>query len=302
MCKLAHDGHLAYEKGDGIEIKMWLAENYPDVSSAKVGRAELSHRQDWSLEVSEKLLPLVRPLLLYLSETLVLDANTLRDSVLMRLELHHFDAYIFVSAAMWVMVYDELRSLTNSKVTALNPMELHGIYDGLWSVATILRGKQCMGILAEGWKPWAKVKANDIQVVEMYRKLDAKRAARRAQLLNHLDRPDAGAYKQVVMKIFHLFGEGIQEYLQRPMGEYLVATGGAKANPQMRQWEKDIASKIRSDNNPAERPFAIMKDILQRCPTMTLANLGRLAHVKTNGTFTRPAAKPKTKKLLVGIS
>ena len=75
-----------------------------------------------------------------------------------------------------------------------------------------------------------------------------------------------------------------------------MATGGAKTTPQMRQWEKDVASKMRSDNNPAERPFAIMKDILQRCPTMTLANLGRLAHVKTNGTYTLPASKPKTKK------
>ena len=294
MCKLAHDGHLAYEKGDGIEIKMWLTEHFPHIGDVKVGRAELSHRQDWTLEVSEKLLPLVQPLLKYLSETLVLDANTLRDSVLMRLELFHFDAFIFVSAVMWATVYDELRSLTNSKVVSLNPMELHAIYDNLWSVVEILRSSGCMDILAEDFRPWEKVKADDENVQEMYKKLDRKSASRRESFLKHLNRPDAAEYKTVVRDVFSLFGEGIQESLQRTMGEYLSSCGGAKASCKMQEWEKEVAKKIRSDNNAAERPFAIMRDILLRCPTMTLTNLGRLAHVKTNGTFRHTPLPSKT--------
>jgi hypothetical protein len=50
------------------------------------GRAEFSKRQDWCVEASWKFHNLIQPINLYCIETLVLDANILRDSILTRVE------------------------------------------------------------------------------------------------------------------------------------------------------------------------------------------------------------------------
>jgi hypothetical protein len=80
ICKLACQGRGCYAKGDGVQIADWLDTNYPDLKN-DTGRAELSKRQDWVLEVSAKILPMLQPLYKHLvEETLVLGPNVLRDS------------------------------------------------------------------------------------------------------------------------------------------------------------------------------------------------------------------------------
>ena len=301
MCKLAHDGHKAYEKGDGKEIKQWLQEHFPQYSDVKVGRAELAHRQDWVLEVSEKLLPLVMPLLKYLAGTLVLDENILRDSILMRLELLHFDAFVFVCATMWVQVYDELRSLTNSKVVSLNPMELHSLYDSLWELGTTLQGPRCMEVLQETFRPWPKIKAGNAAVDGLYANLEARAGTRLKRLHDHRDRPDCVKYDAVLREVFAIFGESIHESLGRTMSEYLESTNGACRTSNLNDWEKDLTKQLRSDNNPAERPFAVMKDLQHKYPSMSLVNLGRLSQARVNGTFRIGSEGGKTKKTKMRI-
>ena len=63
ITKLAHDGYDAYEKGDGKEISAFMAMH--DLPQMMVGRAEYASRQDWALEISEKLYPHLQPLLRY---------------------------------------------------------------------------------------------------------------------------------------------------------------------------------------------------------------------------------------------
>jgi hypothetical protein len=84
-----------------------------------VDRAEHSKRQDWSLEASFDIFPLLDPLLSYTVKTLLDKSNVLRDSVLMQAECLHFEAYVHVCTIMWRVVFKELRGLTNSKVTYL---------------------------------------------------------------------------------------------------------------------------------------------------------------------------------------
>ena len=81
-------------------------------------------------------------------------------------------------------------------------------------------------------------------------------------------------------EVFALFGEGIHESLQRTMGDYLESTSGDKSNSKMELWEKARAAELRCDNNPAERPFGIIKALLENFPSMSLSNLGRLAHAR----------------------
>ena len=140
ICKLSFNGRGEYAKGDGIQIRDWLANNYPDLKNSS-GRAELSKRQDWVLEVSAKILPLVPALYKYLvEETLVLDPNVLRDSVSQRLEMRQFQAYVHVNAIMWVIGFDELRFLTNSKKISMNPLEVNFLYENLWELGNVLKG------------------------------------------------------------------------------------------------------------------------------------------------------------------
>jgi hypothetical protein len=64
MCKLGH-------KGDEPEVRLWLEENYPELGDAKICRAEQGPRQDWALEVGEKLYLIVEALLKCTVKTLV---------------------------------------------------------------------------------------------------------------------------------------------------------------------------------------------------------------------------------------
>jgi hypothetical protein len=47
----------------------------------------LSKRQDWTLEASFQIYPLFEAVLCYTIETLVLEPNVLRDSILVRMEM-----------------------------------------------------------------------------------------------------------------------------------------------------------------------------------------------------------------------
>jgi hypothetical protein len=59
-----------------------------------------------------------------------LDANILRDAVLLRLKNIRFEAYVHVNPLMWKVAFVELRALTNRKSVTesglgLNPMKLN---------------------------------------------------------------------------------------------------------------------------------------------------------------------------------
>ncbi len=65
VCRLTHHGPQHYAKGDGDAFKDYLEKNYPDLTSARVQRAETAKRQDWSLEASYNIFPLLEPLMAY---------------------------------------------------------------------------------------------------------------------------------------------------------------------------------------------------------------------------------------------
>jgi hypothetical protein len=147
------------------------------------GRAEFSKRQDWCVEASWKFHNLIQPINLYCIETLVLDANILRDSILTRVEqirsahLSHpvlqypkpvpspasrFQAYVHTCAIMWKVCFQELRALTNTKQLSeaglnVNPMELNDIYEHVWNLGVLLQTTDCLQILQLVYRAWPKV-------------------------------------------------------------------------------------------------------------------------------------------------
>ena len=200
-------------------MKAWLKDNgYDFEKKQSVGRVELAHRQDWCLEICEKLYPMVRPICLYTVDTLVLDPNVLRDSVLMRLGLYDFEAHMHCNAIMWVICFRELRSLTNSKAIELNPLELSRVCDKLWLVGTLIQTRDALTLLDDDYRPWNKLHPDCPKAIQMYDDIEKLLPDRKAALRIPLDRKDRVAYKEVLLSVMKLFGEGIHESLQRTMG------------------------------------------------------------------------------------
>ncbi len=104
-CSKPNPKTIPFIQGDGDAFKDYLEDNFPHISSARVNRAETSKRQDWSLEASYDIFPLVEPLMSYTVGTLLDEANLLRDSILVTLECVHFEAYVHVNAIMWRVVF-----------------------------------------------------------------------------------------------------------------------------------------------------------------------------------------------------
>jgi hypothetical protein len=69
LCKLTHVGHAQYYKGDGHAFADFLKKEYHTLANKCVDRAEHSKRQDWSLEASYNIFPLMEPLIDYTVRT-----------------------------------------------------------------------------------------------------------------------------------------------------------------------------------------------------------------------------------------
>ncbi len=189
--------------------------------------------------MSADILPLLPAITEYLVQTLVLDANVLRDSILQRIELMHFVAYVHVNAIMWHCGFAELRALRNGSCVELNPMELHRLYyDKLWVMGGILQGETPLSFLDVSYRPWPKLKQDNPEVVNQYDRLETNLAATRELLLSHQNSRDNDQYNVVLKEVLRLFGEGIHESLTRTMGDFLEAIGGAKAESKLEEWEK----------------------------------------------------------------
>jgi hypothetical protein len=171
---------------------------------------------------------LIEPLLHYNVDCLDLEANVLRDSVLQRLELFHFQAHTHTCAIMWECAFKELRALTNSSDVDLNPLELHDVHDCLWTVGVKLQGDSPLTVLDE--RPWPKVRPDDPAAQRMHAKLETGAAEKKATL--RLDRrgENKKEHNVVLTDVLRLFGEGIHEPLTRTMGHCLKNTNGKWQN------------------------------------------------------------------------
>ena len=259
--------------------------------------------------------------MLYCIDMLVLDANILRDSILVRLETIQFECYVHVNAVMWRVVYRELRALTNDGEMGLNPMELNDVYEDLWNVGTLLQNEtDVLSIMEDEFRPWAKVKSdteksrafydvhdrakqNDLALLRSYESwADLERLCRGAEkgvqsfrYVRHSTRnPSSTLFTSPLQNTNpytrNALGEAIHESLTRTMGNYLEATGGCLANRHKNAWEKDIAARMICTNNAAEGPFATVRAFLHIYPSLKLRTVATLSAAIVNGTH-RPAHK-----------
>ena len=302
LCRLTHKGHLQYAKGDGHRFADWLQKTYGGtIKNRCAGRAEFSKRQDWCLEASWKFHNLMEPILLYTIETLVLDPNILRDSILTRIEQIRFQAYVHVCAIMWKVAFQELRALTNTKKLNehglnVNPMELNDIYDSLWNVGVELESERCLSILQPGFRPWPKLRQAEASSVTFYEVLERTRDLDLSELRNYERREDIGTYEPVLRDVLTLFGKAIHTSLERTMGKYLRSTGGIFRNDLREEWEINKVSQLLSHNNAAERPFAIAKAYLAYFKSMKLSTLANFSLALANGSHRPAGTLGKTKK------
>jgi hypothetical protein len=81
--------------------------------------------------------------------------------------------------------------------------------------------------------------------------------------------------------------------LERTMGNHLKSTGGIYRNELRAEWELDEVAKLLSHNNPAGRPFAIVKAYLRVLKLSTLANFSL---AMTNGSHRPEGTLSKSTK------
>jgi hypothetical protein len=148
----------------------------------------------------------MKPLLEYVILTLQLNANILRDSILIRLETLQFQAYVHVCAVMWRQLYRELRALTNDNGLELNPLDLNTLCDDLWEIGTLLRGNEAMHIFDSHFRPWPKVRIEEVFSQKFYTIHERHREVELEELRAYRTRPDIDLYKNVLCDVLRLFG------------------------------------------------------------------------------------------------
>jgi hypothetical protein len=89
----------------------------------------------------------------------------------------------------------------------------------------------------------------------------------------------------IVKEIFGLFGRGMHGSLLRALGNHLEATHGAKAFSKLSDWERRGAKNLHSHKNFAERPFAMVKELMKRFPSLKLSHASAIASANAHGTF-----------------
>ncbi len=136
---------------------------------------------------------------------------------------------------------------------------------GMWG--GMLQTESCFDIFDDDFRPWPKHLA-ELGGDNFYAIHDRNKVADLEHLRSYQTREDIGAYRTVLMEVFKLFGEGIQELLARTIGDYLETTGSVLANSTKSEWEKDVASRMLSINNAAEGPFAVIRAFLHMYPSL----------------------------------
>ena len=178
----------------------------------------------------------------------------------------------------------------------MNPLELNDLYDQLWQVGVVLQGDDPLSVLEH--RTWPQMRQDCTKCREFYAKLNVDSEEKKSALRLQPDREDAIAYQEVLHDVLKLFGEGIHESLMRTMGAYINATDGEKRNNKLTELEKTKASQLLSHNNHAERPFAVIKALAKKYPSMSLRNLAATANARVNGTFRMPEEGGKTQKTI----
>jgi hypothetical protein len=166
----------------------------------------------------------------------------------------------------------------------LNPMELSDIYEHVWNLGVLLQTGECLTVLQPVCRPWSKVREAEAGSVHFYNVLNRRREEDLFELRGLEGRTDLENYEPVLREVLTLFGKAIVMSLERTMGNYLKSAGGIYRNELRAEWELDEVAKLLSHNNPAERPFAIVKAYLRVYNTMKLSNtLATFSLAMTNG-------------------
>ena len=196
----------------------------------------MSKRQDWCTEVAWSFFNLITHIITFTVSLCAMAANVLRDAVLVRLENIRFEAYVHVSAFMWIVAFAELRALTNRKEVqqagfGLNPMELNELYNYLWNMGVFMQSDQGMDVFKPEYRPWPKLHEGDDVSTRFYERLERSKVADMAELNAFATRVDVVRYSQELKQQLALFGRGIVISLQRTMGHYLQVQPSLSPKP-----------------------------------------------------------------------
>jgi hypothetical protein len=138
-------------------------------------------------------------------------------------------------------------------------MELNDLYDHLWNMGSILKTDEALTVLDDDYRPWPRVRYNEVPSRQYYDHLEKNKVGHRAELRQYENKSDLDVYRPILLEVLQLFGTAIHTSLERTMGKYLKATDGIFRNDLRPDWQLSSVAKLLCTNNPAERPFAVAK-------------------------------------------
>ena len=132
----------------------------------------------------------------------------------------------------------------------------------------MIKGYDSFCLLDEGYRPWPRLRPNCVECRRWYDRRDALAARKKAWLVNFRGQHDGPQYNKIVKKVMWVLGGSIQTSLRRTAGDYLESCGGTLATSKMSSDGKDLTTKIKCENDSAERSFAVLRSMhknIQAC-------------------------------------
>jgi len=283
-----------------------LRDKFPEAPYSAPGR-NVGERFEGVLSSCSMLLPLINPVLELTDLHRQGEANVLTDSILVRLALLPYQAYVHVGALMFHRIWRELRALCamgsgKGKEEALNPLEYGAYYDPKLLIAQLLQDEdRCLEPTQPGWRPWEK----NGKLAAWYEKSETALAynasgvslgLRDAVMDEHLDpskREDWPIFKPHMVTMLKLFGGGFEASLRHSCAEFLTEEKGMYTSGKIEDWQRAIAVFCSAHNNLAESPFAVAKTLLIRFPSLAQSRAAGMTCAVMNRTFAEDGAVSK---------
>jgi hypothetical protein len=112
-----------------------------------------------------------------------------------------------------------------------------------------------MCVFDNGFRPWPHIFKPEQRSKNFYARIDANLTDDLARLRTYNDRDDSEKYKQILLAVLGLFGQGIIESLEFTMGDYLKQTNGKLCNDKRETWEleavKGMVHITTTQNDPS---------------------------------------------------
>jgi hypothetical protein len=83
-------------------------------------------------------------------------------------------------------------------------MELNDLYDHMWNMGSILKTDEALTVLDDDYRPWPRVRYNEVPSRQYYGHLEKNKVGHRAELRQYENKSDLDVYRPVLLEVLQL--------------------------------------------------------------------------------------------------